>query len=122
MASYIEPKFHTLKAGADLSAKQFHLVKHGADADHVVVASVLGEKVLGSLMDAPEAEQFAEIAMFHGGKVKAAATIAVGDELSATAAAQAGVALTGHYVFGIAMEAGVAGDVIAYKEVFYQKN
>ena len=123
MASYIEPKMHTLKAGADLSAKQFHFVKFGASDSLVVACSVLGEGAIGVLMNAPASGEAAEIALIGGGaKIKSGATIARGGEISSSASGQAAVALTTHDVMAIAMESGVSGDVIPVILVRYELN
>lgn len=123
MASYLKPYVNTLLAGADLSAKQFHFVKFGADADHLVACSVAGEKALGVLMNAPDAaEQGAEMAYQGGAKIKLAGTVARGGEIMSDNAGKGVAATTGLYVRAIAMEDGVSGDVIAAKLVEYQLN
>ena len=123
MASYIEPKFYTLKAGADLSAKQFHFAKFGADEDHAIACAVAGEKGIGVIMNAPDAAELpVELAIFGGAKVKIAATIAAGDELMCDANGAGVVATTTKKVLAIAMNAGVTGDVIGVKLVNYELN
>jgi len=113
MASYLKPYVNTLKAGEALSAKAFHFVKFGADADHVIACSSAGEKSVGVVMNAPAAaEDMAEIAYLGGAKVKLAGTVAVGGEIACNAAGAGVAAAAGDYVRAIAMEAGVSGDVI----------
>lgn len=119
MASYLKPEFTTLKAEGDLSAKQFHFVKHGADDDHVVAAGA-GQLALAVLMNAPVAEEPAELAHDEGCKVKLAGTVARGGEIMSDAAGKGVAATATNYVVAIAMESGVNGDVISAKKVLYK--
>jgi hypothetical protein len=66
MSSINQPRMKTFKNLNDLSAKQYHFVKIGTTDEHVVVAGA-NEKTIGILMNAPVANEPAEVAIFGGG-------------------------------------------------------
>lgn len=122
MASHSKPEMMTFKAAADLSARQFSFVKFGSNDNEVVLANVAGEKAIGVLMNAPGLNELAEVALFGGGaKVKISGTVARGGEVSVTVTTGQGkAAVATEYVSAIAMESGVAGDVIPVQLLTYK--
>lgn len=117
-----------LSAAADLSAKQFFIVKRtGVDAINVAGA---GEQCYGVLQDNPVLNDEGRVRVYGVTKVVAGGVIAEGDPIASDAAgkakaavkgstntADAGVAadpVVGSYVLGIALESAAAdGDVIS---------
>lgn len=115
MSSYQEPKIVTLEAAADLSAKQFHLVKLTSSADGKKVSLAgAGEKAIGVLMNAPKQGEDAEVALPGGGALlKVNGTVAAGDSLAATSENKGQVATDNQWSPCIAMEDGADEDVIS---------
>lgn len=116
MSGFTVRDFESKKAGADLSAKQFYLVKSNtAVEDGVVLAAAATDEIMGVLMDKPASGEWGAVAMISkGGKapVKYGGTVAKGDKLTSDAS---GLAITtttaGNKVIGIAVKAGVANDI-----------
>lgn len=117
----------TRVAAADLSAKQFFIVK--ADAGGEIALAAAGEQSYGVLQDKPGLGKSGAVRVYGVTKVVAGAAIAEGDPITSDAAGKAkaavkastntsdaGVAadpLVGSYVLGIALEAAAADlDVI----------
>ncbi len=116
---FMEPKIKTFRAGADLSAKQFHFVKFGTDDDSVIPCSAADEKTVGILMNAPDfaSGELCEVAMPGGGaKIKASAVIARGAYVAATATGQgktsAPTSGNHSHVGAIAQKTSATNDVI----------
>lgn len=101
-------------AGENLSAKQYHFVKFGSD-EKTVVACGANERAIGILQNAPESGQGAEVALPGGGAyLKVSETIGLGKLLTSTGAGQGEVAdAAGEWCAAMAMEAGVADDVLS---------
>lgn len=106
-------------ANSDLSAKQYHFVKHHATAsiDAVVAIAAATDKALGVLNNTPKAGDEAEVVLTGVVKVKLGGTVARGDYIGHDAAG-AGVARTADaagtgFVYGRALESGVSGQVIS---------
>lgn len=110
MATYGSHFEDTFKAGADLSAEQYKLVK--VTASNTVEVAGAGELAIGVLQDKPVADQGGNVTVIGLTKVVAGGTIAAGAKVAANATGQAVVAAAGNEVLGIAQEAGVANDVI----------
>ena len=106
----------TAKAGADLSDKQYHLVKFSAD-NTVVLCTALTDKPCGVLQDNPTLGQAAQILATGITKVKvdAATALVAGQAIGTTVlgTAVSKVALTdiGCYVVGQVVKGGAAGTV-----------
>lgn len=116
MSAYTGSPFESKKAGADLSAKQFFIVKADSAAnDQVVLASAATDNLLGVMMDKPTSGDYGGVAMIgRGGKVPVqyGGTVAAGDKLTSDANGKAITTTTaGNRVIGIAAKAGVSGDV-----------
>jgi hypothetical protein len=110
MSSHLAPKVLAIKAGADLSAKQFCFVKFGATKE-TVVACGNAEMPLGVLLNKPLADEEAEVAVLGGAEVKCAGVIPVGGHVGSNADGEA-VEVTTGLAFGVAMDAAVDNDVI----------
>lgn len=108
----------TVAAGADLSLKQHYFVK----ADGTLAGA--GAQALGVLQNDPASGKAASIRVMGVSKVVAGGTIAVGDQLTPDASGKAvkytiasvlagtPEPLAGSHVMGIALAAGVSGDVL----------
>lgn len=108
----------TFVAGADLSAKQFHLVwiEQKAGAAKVVTAATAGQRIDGVLQDKPNADGVACLVAGSGiSKVVMGGAASPGDLLTAKNDGRAATAsATAYQRIGKALEsAAVDGDVIA---------
>lgn len=116
MAEYINLLSITEKADADLSAKQYFLVKQNANG---VVLAALNDAAIGALQDKPKTGEFGRVQVAGVAKVKAGAAINKGDyvksDANGKAIASAGEAAgTLVHIVGQALEAATAdGDVIS---------
>ena len=118
MAVSNSPRSLNLSAAADLSTKQYYLVKQTSDTA-CNLSSAATDKVLGSLQNKPRSGETAEIAVEGNFKVILGGTVAVGAPLvsdsngKAVSATQATAgAQPGSWVFAVARQAGVLGDII----------
>lgn len=115
MSSYIEPKFKTFKAGGTI--EQYRFVKFGA-SDTQVVKSAAAEKAFGVFMNTndKDAVQNDEVEIAHlggGALVKLAGAVTRGDSVKSDANGLGVIGAAGDWCPAIAMESGVAGDVIS---------
>lgn len=110
----------TLAAGADLSAKQYYIVKDSSGT--AVLASAATDKILGVIENAPVSGDTAVVVTRNKSgtfKVKAGGVIAVGDKLTSDSAGKAVATTTGgDQVFGIARKVAADGDITEYLPVF----
>lgn len=119
MSTQTSGEKRTFKSGADLSAKQFYIVKVSA-TNTVALASAATDKLVGTIANKPAAATGAsvEVAMRHGGgtqRVILGDTVSLNDYLTADSAGKAIATTTsGNVILGMALEAGVVGDVIEY--------
>lgn len=97
------------KAAEDLSAKQFTVVKINESSEIEVAAS---GSVGFILMDTPKAGEYGTVCMEGVEKAVCAATIKVGQFVSANNKGELQVAVTGQYVVGTALETGESGALI----------
>lgn len=101
----------TLVAAADLSASQYRLIQVDS-AGKAALAGATGI-VVGALQNKPASGQSAAVG-FHGvSKVVAGGTVAAGARVTSDANSAAITATTGDSVAGIAITAGVSGDLIS---------
>lgn len=118
MASINSPRIATFKAGAAIAKGK--CVKPGADRDHVLVSAAATSKNVGIAQNAvTTAEDKVEVALPGGGaKALLAGTVSYGD-LLAPDSSGAFVATTtaGDRYVAMAMEDGVAADIIAVEVV-----
>jgi hypothetical protein len=122
MSQFQEGPLLSFLAGADLSAKQYTVVKHGTNKETIVNSSAATDKHIGVLQNKPKSGQEASVRPFNAqgtGKVKLGGNVTKGAYLTADSAGEA-VATTaqGDIVFGIAHEAGSDGDIIEYLPIF----
>jgi len=83
-----QPLKITLKAGADLSAKQYYFVKMSAD-DTCVVCAAVTDIPIGVLQNKPTADQNAEICVIGETKINADAAVTAGALIGTSADGQA---------------------------------
>lgn len=105
----------SLKAGGDLSAKQYRFVKLSADYT-VVIAAAATDKVIGVLQNDPVSGAAAIVRIFGRSKVESDAALSVGDFIGTQSDGQADAKTPGtdttEYVLGIVCKAsGAAGDI-----------
>lgn len=107
----------SFKAGADLSASMYKLVKLDSNGD--IVLSANNDLVVGVLQSQPKSGEVGAVAIGETSKVKLGGTVAIGNKVISDANGNAilrptpAVGQTVHYnVVGIALEAGVSGDII----------
>ena len=114
----------TRKAGADLSAKQYHYVEVNA-SDEAIVEVLDSKAGSGFLMNAPLQDEFCEIATEGGGALAVcAATISAAELELMNDTGNPGQlipATTGKFVVAISVEAATADDVFAVRPVNYYK-
>lgn len=115
MSSYIQPEIKTFKAEGAI--EKYRFVKFGS-ADDKVLKAAAGEKAFGVYMNSNNEDAVAndevEIAHLKGGAlIKLNATVARGDSIASDANGFGVVGTAGQWCPGIAMESGVAGDVIS---------
>lgn len=111
----------TFPAAADYEDKQFFIVWVANNlATLADDADVPGENIMGAIQNKPKPAVGAEVevSMPHGGgtsKVILGGTVSAGDQLTTDSAGEAIVTTTSDdYVFGLALEDGVDGDIIEY--------
>lgn len=112
------------KASADLSAKQFFIVKLDTNGE-VALASAATDAFIGVLQNKPKAGETAEIRLVNAEgtlKVVLGGTVAKDAMVTADSAGK-GVSTTtvGNYVLGMALEAGVAGDIIEVLPIAHRR-
>ena len=120
MAVFREGNTIGFEAGADLSAKQFFIVKLNADKE-VVLAAAATDAILGILQNEPLEGERATIRPNNAsgtGKVIAGGAITLGAWLTTDANGEAVVTTTdGNVLIGQAVEAADDGDVFEYMPV-----
>lgn len=111
-----EIKLTGLKAAADLSAKQFYLVKLTA-ANTVNVCAAVTDVPIGVLQNTPTSGQAAEITSVGVTKVSADAALSAGDIIGSSADGQAQTVTVGTettvYIVGQVIEATTAAGGLA---------
>jgi len=103
----------------DASAKQYHCMVQGATLKSALLATSAGEVVLGILqdtgLDGSSDVEHGNVRISGESLVKIGGTISIDDKLQADTDAMAIVATTADQVLGVALEAGVDGDLIRAK-------
>ncbi len=94
----------SLKAGEDLSAKQFYIVKLSSTTDNMALCGD-SDIPLGILQDDPESGQTGSVRIHGLSKCVAGAAILSGYEIAVDSQGRGVVATTGDYVVGLAMTA-----------------
>ena len=108
----LRPSTITARANADLSAKQFFVVKLSSTAGYVALAGAgEGDAVL---MNTPASEELADIAVMGGAKVKLGGTVTRGQYGKSDASGKIVAATTDkdRYIVKI-LESGVDGDIVS---------
>lgn len=97
-------------AGADLSTHQFKFVKLNSSGQ-IILASTLGEAVIGVLQDNPIAGQPGQVAIGGQCKLRMGAAVATGAKVTTTAAAVGAVAATGQQILGFVSEGTTGANI-----------
>jgi hypothetical protein len=109
----------SLPAAADLSAKQYFAIKVNSSGQAAVAGA--GEAAIGILQDnnGDAAGKIVNVAPFTGRKMKAYAggTITAGQNVTADAAGELVAATTGNFIYGVALESAVDGDIFQFLAV-----
>lgn len=117
MTSFRQGDYDSREAGADLSTKQYYIVKTDANGKYIL-ATAATDALRGVLVNAPKLGDTADVAIVNGSgtfKVLAGGTIAKDDFLTTDAAGKAiATTTTGNRVFGRAVAAAVSGDIVEY--------
>lgn len=119
MAVSTNVETESFEAAADLSAKRYYLAKLDANGKAVLGAAA-ADRVKGPIYEPAVSGLAVAVAIAGQPKVILGGTVAPGDRLTSDAAGKAIVTVTsGHYVFGEAIEAGVAGDIVQFDKKDY---
>ena len=114
MSSYIQPQIKTFCAEGVI--EKYRFVKFGSADDKVLKAGA-SEKAFGVYMNANDdaaVDDAVEVAHLGGGAlIKLAGAVTRGDSIASDLNGEGVVAGAGVWAPGIAMESGVAGDVIS---------
>lgn len=123
MAQYTSGR-RSFKAGADLSASQYLAVKLDANGN-VVLATAATDQVIGFIENAAKINDTADVLLRNCSgsyKVKAGGTVAIGQKVTVDATSRViwitGTPVAGNEIVGVALEAGVVGQVIEVLTVF----
>jgi hypothetical protein len=103
----------TLTAKVDMTASQYLAVMGDVASGQVVVNTSNGGRVLGVLQNAPKAGQPCSI--WRGSSITkwvAASTITQFDTIASDGAGKARTSSGGDIIVGVALEAGVTGDLV----------
>ncbi len=112
MSQYTRDFVRSFIAGADLSTKQYFLVKLGVGTNDIILANAATDRIVGVLQEKPKLNQVGQVAMLGTSKVVAGGTILKGDCITSNANGQAvATTVAGNTVIGIALEAAVSGDI-----------
>jgi hypothetical protein len=102
-----------LKAGADLSAKQYRFVKVDTAVDDQVVGTTAAtDEIVGVLQNDPTSGQAAAIRTVGISKLLLGGTVTRGDRLTSDATGRGILAAGSQVVGAIALHSGVVGDII----------
>jgi hypothetical protein len=126
MSNFSESRYLDRVSGADLSAALYHLVVEQADSTNptgrsLVLATGSTQNLFGVLNNSPKAGETANVCGRNAQgtflvQVGAGQTIAFGDSLTSdTLGCAKTTTTTGDQVFGLAEQAGVAGQFIEYR-------
>lgn len=124
MATTTQGNFITRNTTADLSAKQYYIVKLTNNA--AVLATAGTDAIVGTLDEVPQGTtgscSIAHVSGSGTGKVVASGAISVGDLLTATTGGKAIATTTANdFVFGRALQAATQdGDVIEYEKMYFK--
>ena len=116
MASQSSNMMASFVAGADLSAKQYYMIKLSAD-DTVVICAAATDVPVGILQNEPASGEVAEVLIGGKGKCVASAAIAAGALIGTDASGKADAKVPGtdttNYIVGQVTKASAAdGDVL----------
>jgi hypothetical protein len=120
-APHLQAQAQAFKAGADLSAHQFKLVKYGSSPQEVILCGN-AEKPCGILMNAPKSGELAEVAIAGGFKTKVTSVVDAGKSCASGASGVGRAAVAGEWAIGMFQDNGVSGDVVPVQIDFHQLN
>lgn len=123
MATQVESRNRSFKAGADLSAKQYFIVK--LSSGNVVLASAATDIILGVLQNKPKSGENADVTLANAQgtvKVVAGGSISAGNMVTADSAGKAVATTTvGNYILGMALEDADSGDVFEVMPIAHRR-
>jgi hypothetical protein len=107
---------YTLKADADLSAKQYHIVRQSAAKSCNLASLATDVTVAGVLQNKPQSGEHASVCDLGISKVVAGAVITQGKHVTCDTSGRAITVTSGDMAVGRALEAaGAAGDIIGVR-------
>lgn len=113
MAEFGRLETITLQAAADLSAKQYHVMRASAAAACNQASDAVNQGVIGVLQNKPISGAFATLGIFGKTKIVAGGAITVNALITTNSSGRAAAAASGQMVIGRALEAsGADGQVI----------
>lgn len=101
----------SLVAGADLSAKQFYVVKANSSGQ-AALANATDTTQIGIVQDKPLSGNAGKIRVSGVSKAAAGGTVAAGAAVTSDANGKIVAAASGKQIIGFALTGGVSGDVI----------
>ena len=108
----------TLEAAADLSGKQYHIVRMSAANQCNQASNATDLNIIGVLQNKPQAGEFATVADGGTSKVVAGGSVSVGNPVTTNGSGRAVAVSSGtnQVVIGTALDAATAdGDVISVR-------
>lgn len=94
----------TIKAGGDLSAKQYHFVKLDS-SQQVIICAAATDKAIGIVQNKPESGEAARVRIFGRSKVSGNGALSIGDVIGTSSDGQAQAAVATNYQKGIVTKA-----------------
>lgn len=102
----------SISAGADLSAKQFHVVKVNSSAA-AVAAGASDTTQVGILQNKPTSGQVGSVRVAGVSKAAAGGSITAGAAVTSDANGKVVAATTGKQIIGFALAGAASGDIVA---------
>ena len=110
----VEP--YTLKATADLSGLQYHILRQDGSLTCNVASNAVESSMCGVLQNKPQSGEHATVADLGISKVIAGGSLTAGDHLTCTESFRAAAAGSGDMAFGrLLSTAGADGELVSVK-------
>lgn len=112
---FLEVTARTLAAAQDMRTTQYRILR-GSAAGECQLASrnnFSPLELIGVLQNKPNSGQAATVGYLGVSKVRCGSTVTYGRLITTQDSGQATDATSGHFAFGLALEAGVSGETIA---------
>ncbi len=114
MSYFQDLETYTLEAAADLSGKQYHVMRQTDVAKCDIASNAVDDALVGVLQNKPQSGEFATIADGGISKVVVGAAVTQGENLTHNSSGRAITVTSGDVIFGMALEtAGADGQIIS---------